>query len=96
MHIFDDREIPGNGTSNPGTLTLLRRPICAIQIERDEVGKEKLGLIAQLGTGTPIQVCGPGFNRRTMRVSVNGLYFFVFAREFHEATNKSRAASASS
>jgi hypothetical protein len=60
---------------------LLEKPICAIQLLFTEKGEQRLGLLAQLGSGTNAEICGPGFNERTVRVRVNGQSYFVFLQD---------------
>lgn len=59
----------------------LEKPICAIQVLFTEKGEQRLGLLAQLGSGTTAEVCGPGFNDRTVRVRANGQIYFVFLQD---------------
>jgi hypothetical protein len=71
--------IPGPETH--GQKVCLFRPISAIQLARDERGKTKLGLLAQLGPGTIVERCGEGFNERTVKVRVKECCYFVFLQD---------------
>ena len=68
-------------TSVPERSLLLRKPICAIQLVSTENGDQRLGLLTQLGSGTSAEVCGSGFNERTVKVHANGRYYFVFLQD---------------
>jgi hypothetical protein len=65
----------------PERSLLLEKPICAIQLAYQASGERKLGLLTQLPSGTTGYVCGPGFNERTVKVRVNGQYYFVFLQD---------------
>jgi hypothetical protein len=62
---FDDR------------LTLSKK-ICALLIKTDEAGQEHFAELAQIGPGCKVQICGPGYNERTLRVLADGQPMFVF------------------
>jgi hypothetical protein len=70
-------------SSSPFTSTslLLEKPICAIQLLFTEKGEQRLGLLAQLASGTNAEICGPGFNERTVKVRANGQSYFVFVQD---------------
>ena len=60
---------------------MLERPICAIQLMYTETGEQRLGLLAQLASGTTAEICGPGFNDRTVKVRAHGQSYFVFLQD---------------
>jgi len=65
-------------------LCTLARRIPAILLEKtsEQSGQNgKLGLILQLPADADVEVCGDGFNSRTVKVCHNGLYYFVFAED---------------
>ena len=65
-------------------LCTLARRIPAISLENttDQNGRNgKLGMILQLPAESDVEVCGDGFNSRTVKVCHNGLYYFVFAED---------------
>jgi hypothetical protein len=65
-----------------GTNVTLVRPVSAIQLVKKEDGSVKLGLLAQLGPGTNVVLCGKGFNERTVKVRAqDDRYFFVFRED---------------
>lgn len=72
--------IPEDGGS--GTPVTLPRPVSAIELVKKKDGSVKLGLLAQLGAGTNVVLCGKGFNERTVKVRAQGNhYFFVFRED---------------
>ncbi|MBV9761192.1 MAG: hypothetical protein JO340_11560 [Acidobacteriaceae bacterium] len=40
-----------------------------------------MGTILQLPAGTQVKVCGDGFNDRTVKVSSEGGYYFLFSED---------------
>ena len=85
-----DKEAIFFDPNKEGARTTLSRSISAIQCFQDEYGHEKLGLLSQLGPGVTVERCGAGFNERTVKVRVNGHYYFVFAQDV-EAQAKAAA-----
>ncbi|MFL6447147.1 MAG: hypothetical protein ACJ746_05600 [Bryobacteraceae bacterium] len=62
--------------------TLGRRiPAILLQEPISQDGKGKLGPILHLPAESDVEVCGDGFNSRTVKVWYNGLYYFVFAED---------------
>ncbi len=62
------------------TFTLLRR-ISAIQLTRVDKHRGKLGNIVQLQPGTHLNLCGEGYNEKTVKVQVEGQFYFVFLED---------------
>lgn len=56
----------------------LPRNISAIQVLSAAEGSTRMGTILQLPAGTQVRVCGDGFNERTVKVSCEGGYYFLF------------------
>lgn len=70
----------------------LQKPISAIQVFQQEDGTTRLGLLSKLGPGTALERCGEGFNNRTVKVRVDGHYYFVFLDDLEsQLTCKARA-----
>jgi hypothetical protein len=62
----------------------LARKIPAIRLEGrigPSGGKVKLGPILQLPAGSRVEVCGDGFNPRTVKVRHHDSYYFVFQED---------------
>ena len=58
---------------------VLPKIVSAIQIlPSDESGSTRLGLLTQLPEGAEIEIGGPGFNDRTLRVKCGNAVYFVF------------------
>jgi hypothetical protein len=65
-----------------GEMVSLARAVSAIQIVRREDGSERLGLLSQLAAGTCVEICGGGFNERTLKVCLRDqYYYFVFLED---------------
>jgi hypothetical protein len=71
--------IPEPCTSLGESCTLLKK-IAAIQLvpTGDGDGGARLGTISQLLPGTRLNVCGDGFNERTVKVRCEDGFYFVF------------------
>jgi hypothetical protein len=62
----------------------LSRKIPAIRLEGRtglSGGKAKLGLILHLPAGSRVDICGDGFNPRTVKVRHHDSYYFVFQED---------------
>lgn len=63
---------------------ILSRKIAAIRLDH-KLGKDsekaKLGIILQLPAGSSLDVCGDGFNSRTVKVRHGSSYYFVFEED---------------
>lgn len=59
----------------------LPRNISAIQSISDLDGQTRLGMILQLPEGAEVRVCGPGFNERTVKVSWEGGFYYIFIED---------------
>jgi len=59
----------------------LSKNISAIQLVVDKNGDTRLGLISQLARGSRIDVCGDGFNDRTIKVRMGNAFFFAFLQD---------------
>jgi hypothetical protein len=67
---------------NEGPLFCLQKNIAAIQVLPTGNSEEpRLGMITQLPAGAELQVCGEGFNERTMKVQWAGGLYFVFLQD---------------
>ena len=68
-----------NGYTTGRTLTL-SKTIAAIDIREGFAG-QRLGLMSQLQPGTTLQICGPGFNERTIEIESAGRHYIVFLED---------------
>lgn len=57
---------------------VLPRRISAIQLSTGYGGAGRLGAITQLPQSAPLEVCGDGFNERTIKVRCQDSYYWVF------------------
>lgn len=76
----DALEIPHSSFSE-GSVTLSKR-IAAVRLTRKEDGHGKLGQIAQLDPGN-VDLCGPGYNARTVKVRFRDECYFVFREDLN-------------
>lgn len=60
---------------------VLKRNTSAIQSISDLDGKTRLGTILQLPEGAEVRVCGAGFNERTVKVSWEGGFYYIFLED---------------
>ena len=66
----------------------LPRRMAAVELEADPVsGIAKLGAIRTLPAGTPVEVCGAGYNDRTIKVRCGEQYYFVFQVDLDDPVN---------
>jgi hypothetical protein len=62
----------------PALRHLLAKNISAIELSTSNGGQSRLGPVLQLPNGSLLDVCGDGFNDRTVKIRSNGRYYFVF------------------
>jgi hypothetical protein len=79
--------IPDEGIH--GRKVSLSKSISAIQlVPRQDAGADMklgLGLLSQLGPGVVLEVCGDGFDERTVMVRTSGHCYFVFSQDIEAA-----------
>ena len=57
---------------------ILQQKISAIQLTPAHGGGARLGMITQLPQNARLEVCGDGFNDRTIKVRWQNSFYFVF------------------
>ena len=67
--------------NNHGDKIWLSKRISAIQLVPAEEGSARLGLLSQLGPGIIVEICGSGFDERTVKVRSSDQYYFVFLQD---------------
>jgi hypothetical protein len=73
----------------------LHKSVSAIQIlPTDDGERTRLGLITQLPQGAEIEIAGPGFSDRTVRVRCSGASYFVFVDDLEAVKEHTEAAHA--
>jgi hypothetical protein len=75
-----------NGIMKPaaadaGARYITTRTIPAIQVELGPENGTRLGVITRLPKDSEIFVCGFGFDDRTVKVTFQGYYFYVFLED---------------
>ena len=78
-----DASYVGDSGSRENTLVALCRPISALQVIEMEHGGFRWGPVVKLSIGTELRFCGPGFNKTTIKVVVNNLFYFVYREDFN-------------
>jgi hypothetical protein len=68
--------------TRPSVVTL-SRTIAAVNICKGEDGAARMGLIAQLPKGAGVEICGEGFNERTLKVRWGDRFYFVFSQDIN-------------
>ena len=62
---------------------VLSKNISAIQVLFDEIGRRRMGTLIQLPEGAALEVCGEGFDPKTVKVSWEGAVYYVFLAELN-------------
>ena len=62
-----------------------QRSISAIEIENHETGQVLVGALSEIPAGAQIELCGPGFNYRTVKAKYNESVYFVYMQDIPEA-----------
>jgi hypothetical protein len=57
---------------------VVRTKICAIQLIAGHDNRGRLGTITQLSQNARLEICGDGFNERTIKVRCKDSFYFVF------------------
>lgn len=73
----------------------LTRNVSAIQILSDSEERSRLGLITQLPEGVQVDIGGPGFNDRMVRIRCSGTSYYVFLEDLEPQRKRAASASAS-
>jgi hypothetical protein len=60
------------------------KSIAAVQVTYNDDGSEGMGLLMQIPRESNFQVCGEGFNERTVKVNLKGFRYFVFREDIEE------------
>jgi hypothetical protein len=66
--------------TSPSRITL-SKTIAAVNICKGDDGSARMGLIAQLPKGADLEICGEGFNERTLKVRWENQLYFVFSQD---------------
>ena len=65
----------------PGRSYTLSRTIAGIQLVPINDKKGRLGGVSQLCSGSLLQLCGDGYDARTVKVRCDGNFYFVFLQD---------------
>ena len=61
--------------------------ITAFALLTDSRGIERCGRVCELPEGANLEICGSGFNERTVKARYANCYYHVFARDLVSATH---------
>jgi len=64
---------------------VLSKNTSAIQVLCDEVGRKRMGTLLQLPEGAQLETCGEGFDEKTIKVCLQGAYYYVFLADIETA-----------
>lgn len=67
---------------------VIPKTISAVQLMATEQGESRLGPITQLPPSAQLQICGDGFNERTVKVRWQESFYFVFRQDLEPVTSK--------
>jgi hypothetical protein len=73
----------------PESYYRLTDQISAFEIAYSEDGAERFGLICRLPAGAELEVCGDGFNHRTLKVRCGEQCYFVFLQDLDSQQSQS-------
>jgi len=77
----------------PGETYRLQRRIAVIELlQGSEETGPRLGELTFLGEGAQVEICGPGFNIRTVRICAGDCYYFAFEDEVTGGTPRTESA----
>ena len=88
--MLDNDSLPSLGP--PKKSYVLPKTIPAIPVISSPEGPTDIGTILQLPEGLQIEVCGEGFNERTVKVRSEGGYFFIFLEDLDPALGRKASA----
>ncbi|MGA8028311.1 MAG: hypothetical protein WB992_14300 [Bryobacteraceae bacterium] len=60
---------------------ILFKNIAAIGANLGEDGKIRMGVMSQLPEGADLEICGEGFNDRTIKVRWQEQFYFIFLQD---------------
>jgi hypothetical protein len=70
----------------------LSKAIPAIELVPVENCKARLGTISEIPEGARLEICGCGFNQRTIKARFGEDFYFVFLRDLEQAEEKAAGA----
>jgi len=74
------------GTGYSKTFYLLPKNTSAIQTFQDDEGRLRMGTLIQLPEGAKVEMIGDGFDRRTARITWEGVSYFIFRDDIEESS----------
>lgn len=87
---FDALCIPECPTTERAVV--LSKAIPAIELVPVENCKARLGRISEIAEGARLEICGSGFNERTIKARWGEGFYFVYVRDLEMAEEKAAVA----
>jgi hypothetical protein len=72
----------------PQRARIVPRRICAIELIAGHNERGRLGPITQLPQHAQLEICGDGFNERTVKVRCKDSFYFVFREDLEILAGK--------
>jgi hypothetical protein len=69
------------GWFEPKRTYLLSSAVTGFEVFPDHLNSDRLGPVCELPIGAELEICGDGFNERTVRTRCGDGYYFVFWRD---------------
>ncbi len=78
---MDLRSVPLSPSCALPKPRIMQKSICALRIVTDDDGARRLGMLTQIGQEAQLEICGDGFNERTVKVRWQDTLYFVFRQD---------------
>jgi len=72
----------------PQRARIVPSKICAIELIAGQDNRGRLGAITQLPQHVQLEICGDGFNERTVKVRCQNSFYFVFREDLEVLSGK--------
>jgi hypothetical protein len=69
----------------PSSMYMLSSAITAFEVFTNHLHVERLGPVCELPKGADLEICGDGFNERTVRMRCGDGQYFVYWRDLDSA-----------
>jgi len=69
----------------PRQVKIMRNKICAIQLIPSCENRARLGALTQIPQNAELEICGDGFDERTVKVRWQDSFYFVFRDDIEVA-----------
>ncbi|MBV9267210.1 MAG: hypothetical protein JO061_13655 [Acidobacteriaceae bacterium] len=66
---------------NPASDTYSSRRCCAMHLVMEKDGTSHMGLLTQITPDASLEICGDGFNDKTVKVRLGDQFYIVFRED---------------